>query len=62
MVAKSGIGLPHSMTLARVRACHWVREVVECGSPMPLLLLEEVSAVALNCLRAATYSPGDASR
>jgi hypothetical protein len=35
---KSGIGLPHSKTLARISAGHFVREVVECGSPMPLSL------------------------
>ncbi len=33
---KSGIGLPHSTTLARNPACLFLREVVECGSPMPL--------------------------
>jgi hypothetical protein len=33
---KSGIGLPHSTTLAHITACHSFREVVECGSPMPL--------------------------
>jgi hypothetical protein len=33
---KSGIGLPHSTTLARITARHGFREVVECGSPMPL--------------------------
>jgi hypothetical protein len=33
---ESGIGLPHSTTLARIRACHSFREVEECGSPMPL--------------------------
>src|SRR5438270_7421649 len=37
---KGGIGLPHSPAgagLARITACRFVREVVECGSPMPLL-------------------------
>jgi hypothetical protein len=33
---KSGIGLPHSTTLARSIAPRFFREVVECGSPMPL--------------------------
>jgi hypothetical protein len=33
---ESGIGLPHSKTLARFRACLLLREVLECGSPMPL--------------------------
>src|SRR5262245_54246612 len=33
---KSGIGLPHSTTLSRRIARHSFREVVECGSPMPL--------------------------
>jgi hypothetical protein len=33
---KSGTGLPHSTTLARITACHSFREVVGCGSPMPL--------------------------
>jgi len=36
---KSGMGLPHSPAaagLARVTARHSFREVVECGSPMPL--------------------------
>jgi len=30
------MGLPHSKTLARIREGHLVREVMECGSPMPL--------------------------
>jgi len=30
------MGLPHSTTLSRIRACLFVREVLECGSPMPL--------------------------
>jgi len=33
---ESGMGLPHSKTLARAPARHSVRKVVECGSPMPL--------------------------
>jgi len=33
---ESGIGLPHSTTLARILACHSFREVVEFGSSMPL--------------------------
>ena len=33
---KSGIGPLHSTTLARSIAHHSLREVVECGSPMPL--------------------------
>jgi len=33
---QSGMGLPHSKTPARFLACHSVREVLECGSPMPL--------------------------
>jgi hypothetical protein len=33
---ESGIGLPHSKTLARFRARLLLREVLECGSPMPL--------------------------
>jgi hypothetical protein len=37
---KSGEGLPHSKTLARLRARYSYREVVECGSPMPLLRLD----------------------
>jgi hypothetical protein len=37
---ESGIGLPHSTTLAPVRACYSFREVVECGSPMPLSRLD----------------------
>ena len=36
-VKESGIGLPHSKTLARIQAGPFVREVLECGSPMPLL-------------------------
>jgi hypothetical protein len=30
------MGLPHSKTLARSIGRHYVRQVVECGSPMPL--------------------------
>jgi len=33
---KSGIGLPHSMTLTRLTARHPFREVLECGCPLPL--------------------------
>jgi len=33
---KSGIGLPHSTTLARWIARLYFRDVVECGGPMPL--------------------------
>jgi hypothetical protein len=33
---ESGMGLPHSKTLARFLACHFFRQVVECGRPMPL--------------------------
>ena len=40
---QSGIGLPHSTTLTRGIASHSFREVVECGSPMPLLLLQSAS-------------------
>jgi hypothetical protein len=36
---QSGIGLPHSKTLARSIAPHSFREVLECGSPLPLLSL-----------------------
>jgi hypothetical protein len=36
---KSGIGLPHSKTLPRWIARLFFREVVECGSPMPLSFL-----------------------
>src|ERR1051326_3843462 len=34
---KSGMGLPHSRTLARVFESFSLRKVLECGSPMPLL-------------------------
>jgi hypothetical protein len=34
--SKSGIRLPHSKTLSRRIARYSFREVVECGSPMPL--------------------------
>jgi hypothetical protein len=30
------MGLPHSKTLSRRRAGNSFREVLECGSPMPL--------------------------
>jgi len=33
---ESGMGLPHSKTLARRNAGYSFRKVVECGSPMPL--------------------------
>src|SRR4051794_27552848 len=35
---ESGIGLPHSKTLARRVVLFPFRKVSECGSPMPLLL------------------------
>jgi hypothetical protein len=35
-ILESGIGLPHSTTLARITARHPFREGVECGSPIPL--------------------------
>jgi hypothetical protein len=37
--------LPHSKTLSPLLACHYRREVLECGSPMPLSLFE--AAIAL---------------
>jgi hypothetical protein len=36
MTRQSGMGLPHSTTLARIQARYSFREVVECGSPIPL--------------------------
>lgn len=33
---ESSLGLPHSMTLSRFRARRSIREVLECGSPIPL--------------------------
>jgi hypothetical protein len=39
------MGLPHSTTLARIAGCRSVREIVECGSPMPLLTQETISAL-----------------
>jgi hypothetical protein len=33
---KSGMGLPHSTTLARSIKRNYLRKVLECGSPMPL--------------------------
>jgi hypothetical protein len=33
------MGLPHSKTLARRFARHYLREVLECGCPLPLSLL-----------------------
>jgi len=33
---QSGMGLPHSKTLARRIVRRSFREVLECGSPMPL--------------------------
>jgi hypothetical protein len=33
---ESGIGLPHSKTLARCFGSKYLRQVVVCGSPMPL--------------------------
>src|SRR5258708_7186372 len=35
---ESRIGPPHSTTLARIRERHYFREVLGCGSPMPLFL------------------------
>jgi hypothetical protein len=34
--SQSGTGLPHSKTLARFSKCNWFRQVLECGSPVPL--------------------------
>jgi len=39
---KSGRGQPHSKTLARLSTHLFIREVVECGSPMPLSLLPSI--------------------
>jgi len=33
---ESGMGLPHSKTLSRRIARHSLREVLECGCPLPL--------------------------
>jgi len=35
---ESGMGLPHSKTLARSKARRNFREVLECGSPMPFFV------------------------
>jgi hypothetical protein len=35
---ESGIGLPHSKTLSRQMARPSLREILECGNPMPLYL------------------------
>jgi hypothetical protein len=42
---ESGIGLPHSTTLARISAGHCIREVVECGSPMPLFHAATIGSI-----------------
>jgi hypothetical protein len=34
--SKSSIGLPHSKTLSRRLGSKYLRQVLECGSPMPL--------------------------
>jgi hypothetical protein len=34
---ESGMGLPHTKTLAHITTAHFIREVMECGSPKPLL-------------------------
>jgi hypothetical protein len=36
VLVESGTGQPHSKTLARFLARHSVREVLECGCPLPL--------------------------
>jgi hypothetical protein len=33
---ESGIGLPHSKTLARCFGSQYLRQVLECGCPLPL--------------------------
>jgi hypothetical protein len=37
-IRESGIGLPHSTTLARLIARQSFRKVLECGCPLPLFL------------------------
>jgi hypothetical protein len=47
---QSGRGLPHSKTLARRIARPSFREVLECGSPMPISLLPYARVAAFLCL------------
>src|SRR6267154_1527439 len=46
-VLKSGRGQPHSKTLARIPARNSIREVLECGCPLPLFR-STLHATALN--------------
>jgi hypothetical protein len=46
---ESGIGLPHSKTLARFRTRLLLREVLECGSPMPLFMRVQVAHHIQSC-------------
>jgi hypothetical protein len=46
MLTQSGTGLPHSKTLSRFLSLQSIREVLECGSPMPLST-ETVQSLAL---------------
>jgi len=41
------MGLPHSTTLSRRIARHFIREVVECGCPLPLYLHSSTRATVL---------------
>jgi len=44
------MGLPHSKTLSRLQKRHYFRQVLECGSPMPLSLM-------MSPLRPLAYLP-----
>jgi len=58
-LTQSGRGQPHSKTLARLPARHSVREVLECGCPLPLFILklpEPPNALNRSC-RPRAFTP-----
>jgi hypothetical protein len=54
---ESGRGQPHSTTLARVPARNSIREVLECGCPLPLF--STLGARALNFALASSRGSCD---
>ena len=44
---ESGIGLSHSRTLARVSTRNFLRKVMECGGPMPVVIIAWLTSAAL---------------
>src|SRR2546425_8894595 len=62
ILCKSGRGQPHSKTLARGAKSRCIRQVLECGCPLPLSFPEPVTAVcSLILLVFSLFAPLSAS-